>query len=170
MAPATAFHGWTRCPAGARRWCTSRCRSEAFTSTPAHPSIRRLNRLSLSAATANLPPEKNKTYEFGSKWDLLQRRLSLRAAIFRTEKTNAREPDPNNPLLNVLAGNQRVNGAQMRSERAAHEPLGDLVELRYLDGKVVSSNYYPAAVGATLANVPRNTFKSGTTYRLAMAI
>jgi catecholate siderophore receptor len=60
--------------------------------------------LSLSASTANLPPEKNRTFEFGSKWDLMRRRLSLRAAIFRTEKTNAREPDPTNPLLSVLAG------------------------------------------------------------------
>ena len=66
--------------------------------------------LSLSASNANLPPEKNRTYEVGTKWDLAHDKLSLRSALFRTDKTNAREPDPNNPLLNVLAGNQRVDG------------------------------------------------------------
>src|SRR6185369_13753420 len=58
--------------------------------------------LSLSATTANLEPEKNQTYEVGSKWDLFSKKLSLRGALFRTEKLNAREPDPLNPLLNVL--------------------------------------------------------------------
>ena len=35
-----------------------------------------------------------------------------------------------------------------------------------LDAKLISSNYYPAAVGARLANVPRNTFNFWSTYRL----
>ena len=36
----------------------------------------------------------------------------------------------------------------------------------YLDGKVVSSNYYPASIGAQLANAPRNTANLWTEYRL----
>ena len=73
--------------------------------------------LSLSASTANLPPEKNRTYELGSKWDLNGGRLSLARRLFRTEKLNAREPDPTNPLLNVLAGTQRVDGGASRGAR-----------------------------------------------------
>ncbi len=122
--------------------------------------------LSLSASTANLPPEKNKTYEFGSKWDVLQSRLSLRAAIFRTEKTNAREPDPTNPLLSVLAGDQRVNGAEVQVKGRLISRWEILSSYAFLDGKVVSSNYYPAAIGATLANVPRNTFNIWNDIRL----
>jgi catecholate siderophore receptor len=122
--------------------------------------------LSLSASTANLPPEKNATYEFGSKWDLRQGRLSLRAAIFRTEKTNAREPDPNNPLLSVLAGTQRVNGAQMEVRGRVMSRWEMLASYAFLDGKEVSSVYYPAAIGATLANVPRNTFNIWNDVRL----
>jgi catecholate siderophore receptor len=122
--------------------------------------------LSLSAANANLPPEHNRTLEGGAKWDLPAHRLSLRAALFSTTKTNAREPDPNNPLLNVLAGNQRVNGFEF--EATGHVTRG--WELRasyaYLDGKVVSSQYYPAAVGAQLANVPHDTFNVWNTWRL----
>ena len=37
-------------------------------------------------------------------------RLRFAARVFQTTKLNAREPDPNNSLLNVLSGTQRVNG------------------------------------------------------------
>jgi len=35
----------------------------------------------------------------------------------------------------------------------------------YLDGKLTESQFFPAAVGAQLANVPKNTFNLWTTYR-----
>ncbi len=122
--------------------------------------------LSLSAANANLPPEKNKTYEFGTRRDLSHEKLSLRSAIFRTDKTNAREPDPNNPLLNVLAGNQRVDGFEFEVKGRLTSRWEVLSGYAYLDSRVVSSQYYPAAVGAQLANVPRHTFNLWTEYHL----
>src|SRR6185295_20153904 len=36
-------------------------------------------------------PEKNKAIEIGTKWELFDRRLLLTAALFQTEKENARE-------------------------------------------------------------------------------
>ncbi len=122
--------------------------------------------LSLSAANANLPPEKNLTYEAGTKWDLPHHLLSLRTAVFETNKTNAREPDPTNSLLNVLAGNQRVRGAEIEVRGHLTSRWDILSSYAYLDGTVVSSNYYPASVGAQLANVPRNTANLWTEYRL----
>ncbi|HWB83231.1 MAG TPA: TonB-dependent siderophore receptor [Bryobacteraceae bacterium] len=122
--------------------------------------------LSLSASTASLPPEKNRTYEFGSKWEMARNRLSLRAALFRTEKLNAREPDPNNTLLNVLAGTQRVNGAQIDVRARLTDRWNLLASYADLDGTLISSNYYPAAIGAPLANVPRHTFNFWSTQQL----
>jgi len=122
--------------------------------------------LSLSAATANLPPEKNLTYELGTKWDVGHHHLSLRSALFRTDKYNAREPDPNNPLLDVLAGNQRVDGAEFQAQGRLASRWELLSSFAYLDSKVVSSRYYPAAVGYPLANVPKYTFNLWTEYRL----
>jgi catecholate siderophore receptor len=122
--------------------------------------------LSLSAATASLPPEKNRTVEAGTKWDVLNNRLSLTAAIFDTTKTNAREPDPTNSLLDVLAGNERVNGTQLGIRGHLTSRWEVLSSYAYLDGKVVSLSYYPAAVGAQLANVPRDTFNFWNTFRL----
>jgi catecholate siderophore receptor len=120
--------------------------------------------LSLTAGNANLPPEKNITYEAGTKWDLLSSKLSLSGALFRTDKTNAREPDPTNPQLNVLAGSQRVDGLQFQATGRLTSRWQLLTGYALLDSKVVSSRYYPLAVGAQLANVPRNTFTFWNTY------
>ena len=122
--------------------------------------------LSLSSTTASLPPEKNRTYELGSKWDFPHSRLSLRAALFRTTKLNAREPDPNNTLLNVLAGTQRVNGAQVEVRARLTSRWDLMASYANLDARVVSSNYYPASIGAQLANVPRNSFNFWSTWSL----
>jgi len=122
--------------------------------------------LSLSAANANLPPEKNLSYEFGTKWEVGGRHLSLRSALFRTDKYNAREPDPTNSLLNVLAGNQRVDGFEFQAQGRLTSRWELLSSFAYLDSKVVSSNYYPLSVGYPLANVPKYTFNLWTEYRL----
>lgn len=122
--------------------------------------------LSLSAATADLPPEKNQTFEFGTKWRFPHDRLSVDASVFRTTQLNSREPDPENPLLDVLAGTERVNGAQITVRGRLSSRWDLLGSYANLDGRVVSSQYYPAAIGAQLANVPRNTFNFWSTYRL----
>ena len=122
--------------------------------------------LSLSATTASLPPEENRTYELGAKWDLANPGLSLRAALFQTDKLNAREPDPTNSLLNVLAGKQRVQGFQAELNGHLSAKWDAQASYAYLDATLRSSNFYPAAIGARLANVPRHTLSFWQTYRL----
>jgi catecholate siderophore receptor len=122
--------------------------------------------LSLSGSNADLPPEENRTYEAGAKWDLPQPGLSLRTALFRTDKLNAREPDPVNSLLNVLAGRQKVQGIETELSGHIMARWDVQASYAYLDATLVSSNFYPAAVGARLANVPRHTFTTWQTYRL----
>jgi catecholate siderophore receptor len=122
--------------------------------------------LALSAGTADLSPEKNRTYEVGTKWDLPSKRLSINAAVFQTTKENARETSPTNPLLVVLAGNQRVNGFQVAVTGRITSRWQLLSSYAYLDSKVIASQFFPASVGAQLANVPKNTFNAWTTYNL----
>ena len=109
-------------------------------------------------------PEKNKTYELGSKWDLHSRKLSLRASIFRTDKSNARETDPTNALLVVLSGNQRVDGFEL--EASGHLTKAWQIQSSYalLHSELVSSRFFPNAIGSQLANVPKNTFSLWTNY------
>ena len=126
--------------------------------------------LSLSAGTASLPPEENRTYEVGAKWDLAKPGLSLRAALFQTDKLNAREPDPTNSLLNVLAGKQRVQGFQAELNGHLTRKWDAQASYAYLDATLRSSNFYPAAVGARLANVPAHTLTFWQTYRLPSSV
>jgi len=122
--------------------------------------------LSLSVANVNLDPEKNRTFEVGTKWDLLDNKLALRAALFRTEKVNAREPDPNDPSLNVLAGKQRVQGGEIEASGTITTFWNINLAYSYLDGRLIESQYYPQFVGARLANVPENTFRLWNMFNL----
>ena len=122
--------------------------------------------LALNAGTANLPPESNKTYEVGTKWDLNRSRLQVDGSWFRTTKLNAREASPTNSLLYVLAGNQRVSGVQTNVRGHVTSRWDLLASYAYLDSRVVSSQFYPGAIGYPLANVPKNTFGFWTTHRL----
>ncbi|HMF95579.1 MAG TPA: TonB-dependent siderophore receptor [Vicinamibacterales bacterium] len=124
--------------------------------------------LSLSAATVSLPPESNRTLEVGSKWDLRAGRLSARGALFRTEKLNAREPDPNNSLLNVLSGTQRVHGVEGEITGRLMDRWQLMASYAFMDSALVKSIAYPAAVGAQLANVPRHTFSVWSTCDLPL--
>ena len=120
----------------------------------------------LSAGTVDLAPEKNRTFEVGTKWDLASRRVSVEGSLFQTTKLNARETSPTNPLLVVLAGKQRVNGLQVAVTTRITDRWQLLSSYAYLDGKLVSSEFFPGAVGAQLANVPKNTFNAWSTYQL----
>ena len=99
--------------------------------------------LALSAGTADLSPEKNRTYEVGTKWDLPSKRLSVDAAVFQTTKENARETSPTNPLLVVLAGTQRVNGFQVSVTGRITDQWQLLSSYAYLDGKVIGIAIFP---------------------------
>jgi catecholate siderophore receptor len=122
--------------------------------------------LSLSRANQGLDPESNETFELGTKWDLLNEKLSLRGAIFRSEKDNARETDPLNSNFTVLAGEQRVDGVEVEAAGHITDDWQIFAGYTFLHSEVVSSKFFPNAVGARLANVPEHTFTLWTTYRL----
>jgi len=114
--------------------------------------------LSLSAATAALPPEKNQTFELGSKWDFLSDALSLRGALFRIEQLNAREPDPQDAELDVLAGDERVDGINLEVVGRLTREWRIFANYAYMRSELVSAvPAYAYAVGGPLANVPENT-------------
>ena len=121
--------------------------------------------LSLSASTAQVAPEENRTFEVGTKWNF-SRKLSLRSSVFTTEKTNARETDPTNALLTVLSGTQRVTGFEVQASGYLTNRWEILSSYACLDSKVVDSAFFPQSIGAQLANVPRNTYSVWSNYDL----
>ncbi|HEY3492119.1 MAG TPA: TonB-dependent receptor, partial [Solirubrobacterales bacterium] len=134
--------------------------------TSFNPSAEAASGLNLSASTVALEPEESRGYEIGTKWDLLDARLSLNAAAFRTEKTNARTPGilPGDPPT-VLQGEQRVDGMELGVSGFLRNGWQAFVGYTWMDSEVVKSNN-PAEVGQELANTPEHSASLWTTYRL----
>jgi catecholate siderophore receptor len=122
--------------------------------------------LSLSVASSLLPPEENESYEFGAKYSLLQGRLQLEGALFRTEQDNARETSPTNSNVIVLAGNQLVKGMQASAVGRLGDGTDFVFGYAYLDSSVLFSKEFPTSIGYPLANVPKQTFNAFLTHDL----
>jgi catecholate siderophore receptor len=122
--------------------------------------------LSLSPATVDLAPEQTRNYEVGTKWDLPRRRLSVNAAIFRTEKTNGRTPgiNPGDPPT-VLAGRQRVDGFEAGAAGRLTSRWEVYGGYAFMSSRIDASNT-PAEIANDLTLTPRQTFNLWTTFRL----
>jgi catecholate siderophore receptor len=121
---------------------------------------------SFSLNSAELDPEKNKTYELGTKWALFDSRLDLTGAIFRLIKENARVPDPTNVLLNILAGTQQVDGAEVLANGHITRNWQLTTGYTYLDGTVTETAKGAAPIGSPLMNTPKHAFTAWSVYDL----
>ncbi|HJX29859.1 MAG TPA: TonB-dependent siderophore receptor [Thermoanaerobaculia bacterium] len=122
--------------------------------------------LSLSTSTVDLAPEESRGFEVGTKWDLLDARLSLSSAVFRTEKTNARTPgiNPGDPAT-VLDGVQRVSGFEVGVTGSITRDWNAFFGYTYMDSEILESNN-AAEVGHELGNTPEHSMSLWTTYRI----
>jgi catecholate siderophore receptor len=138
--------------------------------TSFNPSVDANQGLGLAATgatSANLAPEKNRSYELGTKWDLIKKHLAVSAALFRTEKTNARTTDAAGNT--VLAGNQKVDGIELGATGNITEVWTVFAGYAYMDGKVDASGV-SAQLDAQLTYVPKQSFNLWSTYRLPVGV
>ena len=120
--------------------------------------------LSLSATTASLAPEKDRTYEVGAKSTVAGGRLALQAAVFQTEITNARVGDPTNPTApQLLAGEERVRGFEVDANGYLTEELEITAGYTHLQSETVASTD-AASVGAPLLNTAPNQANAWLVY------
>jgi catecholate siderophore receptor len=124
-----------------------------------------LEGLSYQPADATLEPEKTYSIETGGKWDTIGGRLSLTAALFRVEKTNARTPgvSPDDPPQ-VLQGRQRASGVELGASGRIGRAWTIFGGYTLLDSQILESNT-PAEVGRRLINTPRHSFNLWSTRR-----
>jgi catecholate siderophore receptor len=66
--------------------------------------------LGLAVNTAQLEPENAKNYEVGVKRDLASGRVNISAALFRLDRNNVKNTNPNDSTQLVLTGQQRTDG------------------------------------------------------------
>ena len=119
--------------------------------------------LTIAANAANIGPEENETTEIGVKVDVLDKRLSLTGAIFRTDKTNARVPDPANLTVQILDGVTRVEGIELGAIGRVTNEWQVFVGYTHLRSEIIKHTT-AALVGEELFNTPHNAFSLWTTY------
>jgi catecholate siderophore receptor len=122
----------------------------------------------LTQSNLNVDPEKSHTYELGTKWELLDSRVGLSAAVFRTEKTNARIPDPTRPGFNTLGGDQRVAGFEVEFAGRLNSVWAVRGGYTYLDSETVNSGPGGPLVGAPLTITPRNSASVWNKFKLPL--
>ena len=109
-----------------------------------------------------LNPEFSTSYELGTKWDLLKERLSLTAALFRTEKLNARTTNAN---LTTSSGDQTVDGVEIGLAGQLTKRWQIFSGATHMASTVKNSSN-PAEIGNSLPNAPDYTLNIWTTYNV----
>ena len=125
-----------------------------------------------STIQSALEPETTKNYELGTKWDVFHDRLSLTAAIFRTEKQNTRILVQSNTYEN--AGESRVDGVELSASGKISEKWQVFAGYSYLKSELVDAGLTGrngtvtvggiSAAGNQMPNTPKNSASLWTTY------
>ena len=130
----------------------------------------------ITAAIQNLKPEEVRTMELGTKWDVLNDKLNLTAAIFRTEKTNTRATTDEGTTKNI--GETRVDGFELGVNGNITDKWAMSAGYTYLDSELVDGGF--ENIGTTAApiyianrsngnqvqNVAKNSATLWTTYQV----
>lgn len=128
----------------------------------------------VNANNKDLDPEKARTFEIGTKWDLFNDKLNATAAIFRTEKQNTRiQLDP---TTYTNGGDSKVDGIELGLNGNITDKWAVSAGYTYLDsentnpgpscGRTGPCNPINAAKGKQLPNVPKNSATLWTTYKV----
>jgi catecholate siderophore receptor len=122
----------------------------------------------------NLDPEETNTYEIGTKWALFNDQLMLSAALFQTEKTNARVTNVDGTTENL--GKTRSQGIELGVAGQITEKWGVSAGYTYQDVKYVDNGYTNIGTtdapnyvksylnGKQVTKIPRNSLALWTTY------
>ncbi|MDF3886653.1 TonB-dependent receptor [Cupriavidus basilensis] len=115
-----------------------------------------------------LSPEKNRSFELGTKWDVLHKRLALTAAIFRVETTNARITLEDG--LAAMAGNKRVDGIELGFSGNVTDQWAVFGGYTHLKSELRNNGGSGADFGASdghaFPNTPSDSFSLWSTYQL----
>lgn len=116
-------------------------------------------------------PEKMQNIEFGTKWDVLNDKLLLTAAIFEMRKTDVMEGVPGNAYSTVgtvNSGTNRVRGIEFSVVGNITDELSAQFGAAFMDAEVLKSNV-PAYEGLTLSNFAENSAFMQLRYQLTEA-
>ncbi|MGR4875006.1 TonB-dependent receptor [Pseudoxanthomonas sp. LARHCG66] len=153
-------------------YANSKTPSKASVNGSCSPAIPNANpNLPPSANNCNVDPETAVNIELGTKWDLIDQRLALTAALFRNERQNYKvaSADPLQPEQ-VLDGKARVDGVALGVAGNITREWSMFANYTFLDSEVLQSVADEATAdpvkGRELTQTPRHSASLWTTYAL----
>ncbi|GAA0778339.1 TonB-dependent siderophore receptor [Castellaniella ginsengisoli] len=136
--------------------------SYATASTP--PSMTGGDQETLSPTLDELKPEKSRTIELGTKWNLLDDRLGLTAALFENERRDAQIDLEDGST--AQAGKTRVRGLELGISGKITPKWAVYGGYAYMDSKLVQGDYGNVREGDPLAGTPKHSFSLWSTYKV----
>lgn len=101
-----------------------------------------------------LAPDTGINYEVGAKANLLNERLRITTALFRTYRRNVATPDPTDIRFSIAVGEQRHQGVEFDVNGQPIPGLNLNTAFTYLDA-VITEDSRPEFVGSYPTRVPR---------------
>ena len=116
------------------------------------------------AQIRDLKPEESRSWELGTKWDVMNGMLSLTAAVFETKKTDARTTDPFGWV--TLDGSNRVRGVEFGVAGAITPKWNVWAGYTYLDPEVLSYRSGATFDGNRMKFIAKQSASLWTTYEV----
>jgi len=118
-----------------------------------------------SADNPNMDPQKAKTVELGTKWELLDKRVLLTGALYRTDITNEIVTDPDGTVGQT--GKKVVQGVELGLTGQITPAWGVMAGYTVQDTKVDTGANMAADGSSGLTYTPRNAFSLWTSYQVS---
>jgi catecholate siderophore receptor len=130
----------------------------------------------LTNVIQNLQPQDSKNWELGTKWEVLARRLSLSAALFKSKMNNARVTAPDGTTQNV--GRKSVRGVEFGASGSITNAWQVFGGYTWLDGRIDDNGFvntgtatapvYAASPynGNVFPSTPKHSASLWTTYQV----
>ena len=117
----------------------------------------------LTADNQDLKPEKTRAFELGTKWDLMDERLAVTAALFRTEKTNARAEDPVTGDVDTI-GKNRAQGLELGVNGQIDDRWAISAGYTYTDAEIIDGGGDGSTDGNQMHYIAKHSLALWTTY------
>ncbi|MES2259047.1 MAG: catecholate siderophore receptor Fiu [Pseudomonadota bacterium] len=130
---------------------------------------------SLSATAGNIngpamDPQKTSNVEFGTKWDLLEKRLAVTGALYRTENKNEIALLDSATNTYSQLGKRRVQGVELGVVGQITPAWSIIAGLATMDAKIIEGSTGNSATGAATRWSPDLSATLWSTYKLNDAI
>src|SRR5690606_34793387 len=112
----------------------------------------------------NMDPQEAKTAEIGTKWELLNKRLLLTGAIFRTDVENEIYENADGTV--DQSGKKRVQGIELSATGQINKNWSVIAGYTYQDTEVAKGEPLANDDSDGLTYTPKNAFTLWTTYQL----